>query len=85
MIQEAAWKAFFEGETEEKIGDTFAAIAAKEKDSAVRQKHFQSARAAYQKAVELWRHPECWKINFEKNAGRLDFVSKKLFELKVKS
>jgi serine/threonine protein kinase len=78
VLQDAASKAFFEGEIEEKLGDTFAALAAKETDSATRQKHLEAARAAYQKAVKLWRQPECWQVNFAKNAGRFDFVARKL-------
>lgn len=81
MLQGAASQAFYEGGTQEKIGDSLAAIAAGENNTAERQKHFQSARSAYQKAVELWRQPECWQTNFAKNTGKFDFVSKKLADL----
>lgn len=84
LLKVTAWQAFYEGATLEKIGVSLTAIAAKENNSAARQKHLQSARSAYQKAVELWRQPECRQLKFAKNAGRFEFVSRKLADCEEK-
>lgn len=84
ILQDPGSKAFYEGETEEYIGDSFAALAAKENNPAERERHLQSARAAYQTTIELWRQTECWQTKFAKNAGRFDFVSKKLADCEGK-
>ena len=82
MLQDAASQAFYEGSALEKIGDALAALAAmKNASAAQRQAHLERARTAYQKVVGLWRQPECWQTNFAKNAGKFDFVSKKLADL----
>lgn len=82
MLQDAASQAFYEGSSLEKIGDALAALSEmKNASAAERQAHLEAARAAYQKVVGLWRQPECWQTNFTKNAGKFDFVSKKLADL----
>ncbi|HEX8251025.1 MAG TPA: serine/threonine-protein kinase [Pyrinomonadaceae bacterium] len=82
MLQDPASQAFYEGSSLEKIGDALAALAAMKNASAdQRRAHLERARSAYQKVVELWRQPECWQTNFAKNAGKFDFVSKKLADL----
>jgi hypothetical protein len=57
----------------------------KNASAAQRQAHLERARTAYQKVVGLWRQPECWQTNFAKNAGKFDFVSKKLADLRAKN
>ncbi len=85
MLQDAASQAFYEGGMQEKIGDSYAAIAANKHISAAeRQRQLQLAHSAYQKAVELWRQPECWKTNFAVNAGKFEAVSKKLSDCEEK-
>ena len=78
MLQDAASRAFYEGSIEAKIGDALAAIAGRESDFVERRKRLEAARLAYKKAVELWREENCWRINFEKNAGKFDSIVKKM-------
>lgn len=85
VLQKAGWQAFYEGETLEKVGDAFFGLASAKNASAVeRRKYLESARAAYRKAVELWRQSDCWQANFAKDAGKFEFVSRKLADCEEK-